>query len=216
MEQTIYNPGAEIIKVGDHCHHILFVVNGLVDVQIVDGNQNKTTIDTLKQGDLIGQYSVINGDEFEFAVQARTNVRVLYLTREFINYFTNEDLVGDRQIEGFMKAISRARTTIQKFGVPICDFKVFDIGKCRKCTLKEHSPSHRSRSDLLLALKRASIRAIAISQSQKKSSQPSIVTAFKQLVQVKNLKRRQAHLKTMKKESTTEYKELEQKIDEII
>ena len=46
--------GKEIIKVGDPCSSILFIVNGLIDIEIVDTNLSKHLLDTLKQGDTIG------------------------------------------------------------------------------------------------------------------------------------------------------------------
>ena len=54
MKETIYQPGKEIIKVGDPCSAILFIVNGLLDIEIVDTNLSKHLLDTLKQGDTIG------------------------------------------------------------------------------------------------------------------------------------------------------------------
>ena len=58
VEQTIAQ-GAEIFHVGDKCTSIVFIVNGLVDVELLDADQNKYLMDTLKQGDCIGQYSVL-------------------------------------------------------------------------------------------------------------------------------------------------------------
>ena len=48
MEESIFQPGTEIIQVGDTCSVMMFIVNGLVDVEIVDADHNKYLMDTLK------------------------------------------------------------------------------------------------------------------------------------------------------------------------
>ena len=54
LEETVYQPGTEILQVGDTCNSIIFIVNGLVDIEILDADQNPFLLDTLKQGDSIG------------------------------------------------------------------------------------------------------------------------------------------------------------------
>lgn len=66
----------------------MFVVNGLVEIEVEDNNHNKYLLDTLKQGDLIGQYSVLFGQEIEFNATAKTHCRLLQLPDTFFSYFT--------------------------------------------------------------------------------------------------------------------------------
>ena len=94
VEQQVHSPGSEIIKIGENCNSILFIVNGLVDIKFIDASQNLINVDTLKQGDSMGQYSVINGNEFEFVAIARTNVRVLSISSELLHHYSDEYSCG--------------------------------------------------------------------------------------------------------------------------
>lgn len=47
MEESVFQPGTEIIQVGDACGLLMFIVNGLVEVEVIDGDHNKYLLDTL-------------------------------------------------------------------------------------------------------------------------------------------------------------------------
>lgn len=40
MEESIYQKGSEIIASGDKCCSLVFIVNGLVDIEVYDENGN--------------------------------------------------------------------------------------------------------------------------------------------------------------------------------
>ena len=95
----------------------MFIVNGSVEIQLVDSEHNKYEMDILKQGDTIGQYSVLSGLEFEFSATAMTHVRLLTLSDNFFR-----DQCDYQSIEGFITTIDIAQEHIDEFDIPICDF----------------------------------------------------------------------------------------------
>ena len=108
LKESVYPPENDIIQVGDKCNSIIFIVNGLVDIEVVDADQNKLLLETLKQGDSIGQYSVLFGKEFEFNVTAKTHVRILTLNENFFFDFSHAADYSDKALDGFCQAIEAA------------------------------------------------------------------------------------------------------------
>jgi len=75
---------------------------------------------TLQQGDSFGQYSVLFNEEFSFSVKSKTKVRLLKLSQDFF-------IDSKEAINGLNSAIEYAEDLVEEFGIPICDFKLFDI-----------------------------------------------------------------------------------------
>ena len=48
MQEKVFQPGVEIIKIGDPCDSIIFVVNGTIEIEIIDLEHNKYEVDLLK------------------------------------------------------------------------------------------------------------------------------------------------------------------------
>lgn len=183
LEESIYQPGAEIIQVGDTCSAIMFIVNGLVDVEILDADRNKFLLDTLKQGDSIGQYSVLFGQAFEFNATARTHVRILTLSENFFGHFSHEADSGDKGLDGFCEAIDRAQAHVDQFDVPVCDFKIFDSS--RAC---DHSCEHGLQRDSWAAFRRSVHRATQVAHLFKPKKNYGILSALKQLKEMQKIK----------------------------
>ena len=38
LKESVYPPENDIIQVGDKCNSIIFIVNGLVDIEVVDAD----------------------------------------------------------------------------------------------------------------------------------------------------------------------------------
>mmetsp|Transcript_11980 Transcript_11980/g.18510 ORF Transcript_11980/g.18510 Transcript_11980/m.18510 type:complete len:130 (-) Transcript_11980:16-405(-) len=85
LEEEFFEKGTEIIATGEPCSSILFVVHGELELRIYDEDGNSTVLDTLQQGDTIGQYSVLANEGFMFTATANTNVRLLTLDSSFFN-----------------------------------------------------------------------------------------------------------------------------------
>ena len=67
------------------CDSILFVVQGKVQLHMVDEfTGDRYLLDTLQQGDVIGQYSVLFMHPFLFSATAASQVRVLRLSKEVL------------------------------------------------------------------------------------------------------------------------------------
>jgi len=75
---------------------------------------------------MIGQYSVLYKEEFLFTATAKSNVRLLTLDSQFFQ--DKDDL-----IDGMKNLIEGAHYFVDKFGLPICDFKVFQPD----CTIRQ-------------------------------------------------------------------------------
>ena len=83
-------------------HFLMFIVNGFVDIEIEDTDHNPYLLDTLKQGDLVGQYSVLFGQEYEFKMTAKTSVRVLKLSDHFFCHFNHQYNCSVQYLDGFI------------------------------------------------------------------------------------------------------------------
>ena len=63
---------------------MMFIVNGAVDLEITKRDGSLIELETLQQGDFIGQYAVLFDTNLIFRVVAKTHgVRVLTLTSKF-------------------------------------------------------------------------------------------------------------------------------------
>ena len=54
MVEQIHQPGSEIMQMGEKCQSLAFIVNGEVELQVVDQEGSVHVLETLRQGDFIG------------------------------------------------------------------------------------------------------------------------------------------------------------------
>jgi CRP-like cAMP-binding protein len=54
LKEEFYEKGTEIITSGENCTQIFFVVQGTIELQVVNSIGEKFVLETLKQGDIIG------------------------------------------------------------------------------------------------------------------------------------------------------------------
>ena len=84
MQEMIYQKGNQILGFEEDCTNIYFIVNGKVDLEIMDQEGNIHVLETLQQGDNIGQYSVLYHSDLVFSIMAKsTSVRLLTLNDKF-------------------------------------------------------------------------------------------------------------------------------------
>lgn len=125
---------------GEKCSGLTFIVNGILELNIRDQMGQIYTLEELHQGDIIGQYSVLFDQDLCFSARAKTSVRVLTLDQKFFVQFGLLGCHGDQnEIPGIDEAIERAQYFVDKWGVPVCDYKVY---KKRKSKI---SPKERFR-----------------------------------------------------------------------
>lgn len=79
----MYQPGSEILQMGEKCDFMVFIVNGLAELQVVDPDGVVHILEELKQGDVVGQYSALFDMQLMFNMIAKSNVRVLTLDQKF-------------------------------------------------------------------------------------------------------------------------------------
>lgn len=79
------------------------MVNGIVDIVFKDVFKNSFVSDTLTQGDLIGQYSVLSSERVYFDVVAKSPVRVLSLSEQFF-----ATMIDDNKIKGLEDSVNHA------------------------------------------------------------------------------------------------------------
>ena len=77
---------------------------------------------------MIGQYSVLFNENFLYSVVAKNHVRLLSLDQQF--FLDHQD-----DIEGLKETIVEAEAHVEKYGLPICDFRV--LQEREKLTPKE-------------------------------------------------------------------------------
>ena len=130
MSEEYIEAGTEIISSGEIIKSIIFIVEGDISLTVFDSQGNEITLENLNQGDVIGQYSVLFNEEIMFSVKALTNARILTLSEEFFSK-------NKEYIDGIEDAIIEAEDFVDKYGIPICDFKPFVLcdtkfGKIRR------------------------------------------------------------------------------------
>ena len=87
------------------CRKLYFIAYGFVDLEIIDKHGDVHVLDTLEQGDLIGQYSVLYENFLVFRVVAKsTSVKILALDGQ--KFFM--DLGDTDKIAGLKSAIELA------------------------------------------------------------------------------------------------------------
>jgi len=83
MQEEFFEKGTEVIGAGEPCNSMIFVVQGFLELKVFDRNGQDYILETLKQGDMIGQYSVLYNESLMFTAVAKSNVRLLTLDQSF-------------------------------------------------------------------------------------------------------------------------------------
>jgi len=122
MKEEFFDAGTEIIGAGEDCTNIYFVVQGRLELTVLNSMGEKFVLHVLRQGDVIGQYSILFNESFLFNTVAQTSVRLLKIDQDFF-------LENQETIEGLKDSILEAEKYVEQYGIPICDFTVFDKKK---------------------------------------------------------------------------------------
>lgn len=94
MEDQIYQNDQIILDMGEECKDIYFVVNGAVDLEVISATGDKEVLETLEQGDVIGQFSVFFFTKFVFKIVAKTTtVRILKLSNSFFQKYGDAEQI---------------------------------------------------------------------------------------------------------------------------
>ena len=115
MAEEQFDPGVDILTAGQECKEIIFIVKGKVELIVFNEDKSEHVLETLKQGDIIGSYSVLFNEKVFFTARTTTFVKILVLPQEFFR--KNKDI-----IEGLEEAIMYAENKVDNLGVPFCDF----------------------------------------------------------------------------------------------
>ena len=84
MKADFYEEGAELVETGEILDKIYFIENGSIDLFVYDKHNEKHKMATLRQGSIIGSYSVhFNRQALFTAVARRKGVKVLTLDQHF-------------------------------------------------------------------------------------------------------------------------------------
>lgn len=111
MEEKTFHNGAEIpmSNSDEGSLELIFIVNGLVEIYIEEEEEDgkALTLAKLEQGGMIGQYSVLFGEELAFKAKCKSVVRVLTIPKEFFQIFMPQKNSKHNQdcIKGLDKAI---------------------------------------------------------------------------------------------------------------
>ena len=67
LQEEYINEGTLVFEAGIPACQIIFVVQGIVDLELIDNEDySKTLLDTLQQGDIISPFSIHSGDPILF------------------------------------------------------------------------------------------------------------------------------------------------------
>ena len=108
-------------------------------------------------------------------------MRILTLSENFFGHFSHEADHGEKTLDGFTEAIDRAQDHVDRFGVPVCDFTVFDPSKVFSVS------DIFVKRDPILAFQRAVNRAKIVSLLFKPKKNYNILSALKQLKEMKKI-----------------------------
>ena len=90
----MYQKDHVLLDFDNECIKMFFIVNGCVDLEILGNDGSVKILDTLEQGDTIGQFSVLFHSKLVFRVIAKTtSVRVLTLGENFFVEYGDKDSI---------------------------------------------------------------------------------------------------------------------------
>ena len=118
MKEEFFDAGTELVAHGEKCPSVMFVVQGKIDLKVIDKSGEKFLLQSLKQGDMLGQYSVLFDEPLLFTAHAVSNLRILTIDQSFFMEYKDT-------INGLEDAIYEAETHVEDYGMPLCDFKLF-------------------------------------------------------------------------------------------
>lgn len=121
MHELVVQKNKIVLDFNEECQKIYFIVNGIVDLEIIDKEGKIHTLDCLEQGDFIGQYSVLYISTLVFRIIVKsTTARILTLDDDFFIEY------GDKErLDGLKESIDEAVDFEIKYGIPSCDYKKF-------------------------------------------------------------------------------------------
>lgn len=90
----------------------MFVVQGDIEVEVHNSKGECCTLDILKQGDIMGQYSILTETGFRFEANVLTDGYMFVLSKDFL-------LNQQHKIEGLSYAMIFANELVVEDGVPI-------------------------------------------------------------------------------------------------
>ena len=70
LKEEVYEADSEILATNEPCTAMYFVVQGRINLYIHSSLGEKHLLQCLKQGDVLGQYSVLFNQKFLFSVEA--------------------------------------------------------------------------------------------------------------------------------------------------
>ena len=90
----------------------MFVVDGEIEIEVHNSKGECCVLDILKQGDVIGQYSILKDTGYKFDANALNSGKVFVLSNDFL-------LANIHKIEGLSNALTFANELVKEEGVPI-------------------------------------------------------------------------------------------------
>lgn len=92
----------------------------------MDSEGNILVLETLREGDSIGQFSVLFETKLVFRIMAKTtSVRYLTLDDTFFVEYGDKDYGDKDTLKPLKEAIQEANNYEKEFGLPICDFQKY-------------------------------------------------------------------------------------------
>ena len=117
LESRTFKKDQEMIKYGQECKEIIFIVDGLIEIEVHNSKGECCVLDILKQGDVIGQYAILTKTGYKFDANALTDGKIFTLSEAFL-------LKNKEKIEGLSQALQFANELVSEDGVPIQDYRI--------------------------------------------------------------------------------------------
>lgn len=86
IEVTTYRPGQVLFNQGDQGDAMYLIESGQMDIYVAEGGQEKM-LRTFQPGDVVGEFSLLDGQPRSARAQAKTEVQALKLQREVFTMF---------------------------------------------------------------------------------------------------------------------------------
>ena len=114
LEFANFEAGAKVFSLGSQCQKLYLIVKGELEIYL-DQNGKEYTLDTLGPKAILGRYSVLTQEIFEFSARATTNLIMLTLSQ-------NDLIEGAEECSAIQQALDSAINKLTETMVPALDY----------------------------------------------------------------------------------------------
>lgn len=163
IKEESYEAESIIFRAGQEVDKVIFIGEGEVDI-IVKVGKNEATLDTLYQACNIGEYGILGEYTRTFTAKAKTNVTIMYITKEAI-------MNTRERFNDLYQETEKCLDYLENSGLPLVDFRLFRTTKSIQNSVE--------------ILKLAIARVMRINEALESNYSPEEITEILRSVQIR-------------------------------